>query len=94
MAKTMQSNGMIRLLVYVGVILLAAAIMWGAVRHNVTDNSEAIVEIKTVTIPKLDRDKLDKEVFQMYLDQEQVADDKSDAKLNRIETKLDKALEK
>ena len=42
----------------------------------------------------LNKVKLSKEVFQMYLDQEKVADDVEAEKLNRIEDKLDKALEK
>ena len=88
------TTGTVRLLVQIGMILLAAAAIWGAVRHQVIDNTDDIKIIKEVDIPKIDAAKLDKEVFQMYLDQEHVADEKSDKKLDRIEGKLDKVLEK
>ena len=81
------TNGTVKLIVYIGVILLGFAAVWGAVRHNVVDNTEDIKVIKEVDMPK----KLDKEVFQMYLDQEQKADEKTDKKLDKI---LDKVLEK
>ncbi len=84
------TNGTVKLLVYIGVILLGFAAVWGAVRHNVVDNTEDIKTIKEVDIPK----KLDKEVFSMYLDQRQKADDKRDDMLNKMDGKLDKALEK
>lgn len=94
MIKIKQFNGMPRLLVYVGVLLLSAAVAWGVFGQRVTANSKTLVEIKTVDLPKIDVDKLDKEVFQMYLDQRQVANEKSDAQRERIENKLDKALAK
>ncbi len=90
MAKNTQYNGTIRLLVYVGVILLGIAAVWGAVKLQVGVTADDVKAIKEIDLPK----KLDKEVFQMYLDQEQIANDKSDAQRNRIEVKLDKALEK
>ena len=90
MAKSAQYNGTIRLLVYVGVILLGIAAVWGAVKLQVGVTADDVKAIKEIDLPK----KLDKEVFQMYLDQEQIANDKSDAQRNRIEVKLDKALEK
>ena len=81
------TNGTVKLLVQLGLILLAAAVVWGAVRHQVSDNADDIEVIQTVDMPK----KLDKEVFQMYLDQEQKANEKTDKKLDKI---LDKVLEK
>ena len=88
------TDGTIRLLVQVGMILLAAAVVWGTVRHNVADNTEDIKVIKEVDIPKIDKDKLDKEVFSMYLKQEKEADDKRDVFLNKMDDKLDKVLAK
>ncbi len=85
-AKGTQVNGMARRVVQVGVILLAAAVVWGAVRHQVKDNTEDIAEVKEC--------KLDKEVFKMYCEQQKTASEKTDTQLNRIEGKLDKALEK
>ena len=84
------TNGTVRLLVQVGVILLAGAAIWGAVRHQVVDNTDDIKVIKESDMPK----KLDKEVFSMYLDQRQKADDKRDKKLDKMDEKLDKALAK
>ena len=81
------TNGTVRLVVYIGVILLGFAAVWGAVRHQVSDTVDDVKVIKEIDLPK----KLDKEVFSMYLDQQQRADDKRDEKLDKI---LDKVLEK
>lgn len=54
------TTGTVRLLVQIGMILLAAAVIWGAVRHQVVDNTEDIKVIKEVDIPKIDEGKLDK----------------------------------
>ncbi len=83
-----------RLVIYVVLIIAAACIVWGAVRHQVIDNTADIVEIKTVIIPKIDTMKLNKEVFRMYLQQEEKAEEKRDKFLERMDEKLDKALEK
>ncbi len=85
------TNGTVKLLVYIGIILLGFAAVWGAVRHNVVDNTEDIKTIKEVDLPKIDEEKLDNAVFKMYLDQQKEADEKRDTKLDKI---LDKVLEK
>lgn len=94
MAKNAPLNGWTRLVIYVVVIAAAACIVWGSVRHQVVDSAEDIIEIKTVIIPA----KLDKEVFRMYLEQEEKADVRRDKVLDdqfdKIDKKLDKALEK
>lgn len=88
MAKSRQINGTFKFIIQIVLgTVVAAAVVWGAVRHQVDDNTDDIKIIKEVDIPA----KLDKEVFQMYLDQEQKADEKTDKKLDKI---LDKVLEK
>lgn len=88
------TDGTIRLLIQIAMILVAAAVVWGAVRHQVVDNTDDIDDIKTIDLPKIDAAKLDKEVFSMYLKQEKEADDKRDGFLNKMDEKLDKVLEK
>ncbi len=92
MANGKGFNGMAKLLVQVAIVLLAAAVVWGAVRHQVADNTKDIDEIKTVDIVKIDEAKLDKEVFKMYAEQQQKASEKTDKMLDKIDGKLDKAL--
>ncbi len=57
MAK--DSNGTLRLIAYIGSIILGVAAVWGAVRHNVADNTEDIKTIKEIDLPKIDEEKLD-----------------------------------
>lgn len=86
MAKSVQLNGWARLVIYVVVIAAAACVAWGAVRYNVIDNTKDITEIKNR--------KLDKEVFQMYIEQEEKAETKRDKFLEKMDEKLDKVLKK
>ena len=85
------TNGTVRLILQIGLILIAAVAAWGAIRHQVIDNTDDIKCIKEVDMPKMDEAKLDNAVFKMYLDQQKEADKKRDTKLDKI---LDKVLEK
>lgn len=80
MAKNAQFNGATRLLVQLAAILVTVAVAWGIASHQVGDNTEDIGK------------KLDKEVFQMYIEQRQKADEKTDKALDKIDGKLDKLI--
>ena len=80
MAKNAQSNGATRLLVQLAVILVTVAVGWGIVSHKVADNTDDITK------------KLDKEVFQMYAEQQQKASEKTDKTLEKIDGKLDRLI--
>lgn len=82
MAGGTKLNGWAKVLVGLAVSLLAVAVAWGTVRNQVKTNSNTVEK------------KLDTAVFQMYLDQEKTANEKRDKTLERMEIKLDKALEK
>ena len=86
MAKNAQFNGVARLVLQLAVILGTVAVAWGIVSHQVKDNTE---DIKDVELKKLD-----KEVFQMYLVQQEKVDENRDKILERMDGKMDRVLEK
>ena len=87
------TNGTVKLIIQLALILIAAVAAWSAVRHQVVDNTDDIKVIKEVEIPKIDAAKLDKEVFSMYLDQQKEADAKQERMLDKMDGKLDKVLQ-
>ncbi len=82
MANGMKLNGWSKVLVSLGISLLAIAVAWGTVKTKVDTNSTEVEK------------KLDKEVFSMYLTQQEKVDKKRDEILKKMDGKLDKALEK
>ncbi len=86
MANSKQFNGAARLMVQIMVILVTVAVAWGIASHKVADN--------TADIANIDAAKLDKEVFAMYIEQQEKASEKRDKMLERMDVKLDKALAK
>jgi len=75
-------NGTSRFIFQLAMVLIGAAVVWGALQHQVKSNTDGIEK------------KLDKEVFGMYIKQQEKASEARDKMLERMETKLDKVLEK
>lgn len=88
------TNGMIRLIIQLALILVAAVAAWGAIRHQVVNTVDDVKYIKEVELPKIDKDKLDKAIFDMHAAEQVRSWEKLDKTMVRFEEKLDKALEK
>jgi len=80
MVKNNTFNGWSKVLVGLAVSLVAIAVAWGTVRNQVATNSSNVEK------------KLDKEVFQMYCEQQKAASEKTDRTLEKIDGKLDKLI--
>ncbi len=80
MANSIKLNGWSKVLVSLGISLLVIAVAWGTVKTKVGANSDNIEK------------KLDKEVFQMYCEQQKTADEKTEKTLDKIDGKLDKLI--
>ncbi len=67
-------------------VIIAAAVVWGMTKVQVSTNAQSITELKDK--------KLDKAIFEMHREQQNVMADRTYGELKDINDKLDKVLEK
>lgn len=84
MANGTKVSGAAKLVVQLAVILVAVAVGWAVISHQVDDNTE--------DIEKVEAEKVDNDVFIMHCEQQKERDMKTDKWRDKIDGKIDKLL--
>jgi len=81
-----QLSGTARFICSLVVIVISVGIAWGVTRTQVCDNTDDIMT--------LEKEKLDKEIFNMYVKHQSIMAGKIDKNLEKIDGKIDEALKR
>lgn len=84
--ESKQCKGKSNFILRAVLVIVAAAVVWGMTKAQVSTNAKGITELKNK--------KLDKAIFDMHRDQQKVMADRTYGELKDISSKLDRALEK
>lgn len=79
-------NGTLRIVYHIVFFVIAAAVVWGVTKSQVNINAQGVLKLETK--------KLDKEVFNLYREQQKIMADRTYNELKSINDKIDEALDR